>query len=279
MLLKDESKIIDLKPHIIALWPFYAFFIYYILISAYILLNKKAIISWVNSTFLGGLEELGVSLVFMIIWWGILIIPAAIFSIMRIAWKWLILYFLLASFGTYTVSSLSVNSDYLFMMTIGLGILGILLTEIYRRSHTYTLTNYRVIMRVGFPFGSERDVFYTRITDIIVQKGFLGKLFNFGNIIPITASGIGTGTDQAHVAIGLGGTIPKTEIKSGTAVSGGKIVTVPRGRESYILFGVPNPDNIRKIIIDFMQSGESAPYLGKVVDMLENLVERGNVKK
>ena len=275
-LLKNEKLLLRTKPHPFSFWPYYAFFLYYIVVSAYIILNKEDIIAWFQQSLLSSLGFFGVEVLFVIIWWAILIIPALIVSIIRISWRWLIFYVLVAVVGTYLMHKYGASPMDLYYATIGIAVIGMLLTDLYRRGHEYILTNFRIIATLGFLGMKSRDVFYSRITDVVFEQDFLGKIFNYGTIVPVTASGIGTGEDAAKVAIGVGGAreTPVATVGAGVAVEGEKTVTVARGRSAFILYGVPNPEEVRKMILENMAAKEAAPYLERTVELLEKLVEK-----
>lgn len=280
-LLEGERILRIESPHPLSFWPYYAFFLYYIIASVYVLHVKEKLIDWISSSFLAFLGNMGVEIITILIWWIILIVPAVIFSVLKISWRWLIIYTLIGVLGTYFMYRQGLSPFDLYYFTIAVAVLGIVLTDLYRRGHRYIITNIRIIAELGFLGLKVRDVFYTRITDVIMEQDILGKAFNYGSIIPITASGIGTGEDEAKVVIGSGGTsrLPTSTIGTGVAIEGGKTVTVARGRSSFILYGVPNPSEIRKIILNNIASKEPAPYLQKTVELLEKLVGEKEEKK
>ncbi len=57
----------------------------------------------------------------------------------------------------------------------------------YTRSHRFYLTNERIIIYKKFVSIAIRDVWFERITDFIVDQGPIGRIANYGNIVPITA--------------------------------------------------------------------------------------------
>ena len=214
-------------------------------------------------------------------WFGALVIPALIFSILQISWRWVIIYFLIGVLGTYLVLRLGWELFDLYYLTIGISIIGIFLAELYKRGHEYTIRNYRIIAHLGFLGAIERNIFYSKITEIFVDQGFLGKLFNFGSIIPITPSGIGTGEDAAKVTVGTGAAqgVGPSQIGVGVGVTGEKSVTVPRGRSAFILYGVPNPDEIKRIILENMKKAEPTTYLERTVELLEKIAKEEEEKE
>lgn len=271
-LLSNEKILAELKPHPLSFWPFYMFFLYYLVVSSLVIMYEERIICWLEDTFHLILSDVAIAVVFVVLWWIIVLLPAVIFSVLRIAWKWLIIYLLIAVIGTYALIKYNLPYDYLYYFVIGIGILGMMLTELYRRSFKYYLTNFRIITSVGFIFGKTRDVLYSKITDVTVEQGLLGKIFNFGSVFPITASGLGTGTDTSAVGVTIGA--KKKPIVGGVTIAGAKAVKVPRGRESYILYGVPKPHDVRQMILELMKGKEPSEYLKKIVSLLEEIVER-----
>ena len=126
---------------------------------------------------------------------------------------------------------------------------GIIGANLYRKSHKYFITNFRIITRFSGLFSTkERDLIYSKIDDMIIYQGILGRLFNFGTIIPISASGIGTGSDQVFMLTGMEQKLPiGPTIK--VSLGGGKSVTVPRAPSFYALYGVPEPDELKYFML------------------------------
>lgn len=58
-----------------------------------------------------------------------------------------------------------------------------------------------------------RELSYDKITDIAVRQDILGRLYNFGTIIPLTASGLGTST---HFVTDSSGRIVKSVVEPAT---------------------------------------------------------------
>ena len=44
---------------------------------------------------------------------------------------------------------------------------------------------------------NERQVRYNHIEDIIFKQSLFGRIFGFSTVVPVTGSGLGTGTDEA----------------------------------------------------------------------------------
>lgn len=72
------------------------------------------------------------------------------------------------------------------------GVILFIVIYFYARGHKYCITNKRIIISKTFITREIRELSYDKITDIAIKQGLLGRLFNFGTIIPLTASGLGT---------------------------------------------------------------------------------------
>ena len=279
-LLKDEKILEEVSPHPVSFWPYYVFFLYYIIIGGYMYSKYddllQSIVSFVGSGLIA-------SILLVALWWLILIIPAVIFALLQISSRWVILYTLIAVVGTYALYANKIALGQIWLITIGIGVLGCISTEFYRRAHKYIITNKRIVMGTYLGlFGTyERDILYSKIEDLVLRQGFLGKILNYGTIVPTTASGIGTGVDVAKAEAGVGVGAEKSRVGAGVgiAVGGERGVVTPRGRSWFILYGVPDPRRIYDLIITQMQEREPAQYLQKQVELLEKLVEKKEEKE
>ena len=95
------------------------------------------------------------------------------------------------SFGRWFIPSL----------TAVVGLIGLFSVDFYRRSFTYYLTDNRIVLQSSFLMNrSERQVRYNHIEDIKMEQGIFGTIFGFGTVLPLTGSGLGTGSDESMVA-------------------------------------------------------------------------------
>lgn len=272
ILLKGEKVLLETKPHPLSFLSLYVYFIYFIIVNGLILYYWDSFVSYISSSFIGALGSTFVIGSIGLIWWIVNIIPAFILSIVRISWRWVITYFIFALILSLLTIYHYISIQNMFHIMVALAVMGILLVDVYRRAHHYYITNYRIITYSGFMGTKVRDIFYNRITDVVLEQGFVGRVFNFGSVIPLTAAGIGTGRDTASVSVGVGGgeKTPIGELGGGIAVTGGKDVTVPRGRSSFILFGVPDPSKVRNVIVENMKNTIEAYKLDRIIDILED---------
>ena len=88
-------------------------------------------------------------------------------------------------------------------LTTVVGLVGLFSVDFYRRSFTYYLTDNRIVLQSSFLMNrSERQVRYNHIEDIKTEQGIFGTIFGYGTVLPLTGSGLGTGTDESMVVEG-----------------------------------------------------------------------------
>lgn len=149
--------------------------------------------------------------------------------------------------------SLSRHDSILFLtlLTASSGFVALLVAEVYRRAYRYYITNLRIAMIRKFLTYNELYLRYENIVDVDVHVSVLGRIFSFGNILPITAAGVGTG-----------------ENVSGKEFSGGSIsvrgTDVPRALPSECFYGVKHPFAIRNTIAEYVTKSSSSYELKQI---------------
>jgi uncharacterized membrane protein YdbT with pleckstrin-like domain len=141
----------------------------------------------------------------------------------------------LAFFRSYSLGFiflLLVIIPYLGVFFLILGLIIIVLTYFYQKAHKYWITNKRIIIVKTFLWRDVREIAYNNIVDLVVQQGIFGRIFNFGTITPITASGLGTGSRFS------------TDSKGGLIKS---TVTV-EVQTQYALYGIRRPLEAKELI-------------------------------
>ena len=142
-------------------------------------------------------------------------------------------------------------------LLIAVGLCGVVGCEVYRRGHRYFLTTHRIVARFGAVKVSERITLYSKIDDLILQQGLLGKFFNFGTVIPITSSGLGMGQDLAIAGAQMGGGAGgRAGVAAGLFAAGGKAQNVPRELSIYVLYKIKDPQKARDLILEEMHARE-----------------------
>ena len=88
----------------------------------------------------------------------------------------------------------------------------------------------------------------------MLARNFWGRLFQYGTVIPITASGLGLGSTESSVHVGVGGSAGLLAGK----LEGGMARATNQAAETYeyALYCVPSPDHAYKIILEGMQRKE-----------------------
>jgi membrane protein YdbS with pleckstrin-like domain len=140
------------------------------------------------------------------------------------------------------------------MMLIVVGAIGAIGVEVFRRGHRYYITSSRIVARFGMLRITERSTLYSKIDDLMLQKGVLGSIFNFGTVIPITSSGLGMGQDMAIAGAAAGA--GKGAVGAGLFAVGGKAKNVPRELSIYVLYRIKWPEEARDLILEEMAARE-----------------------
>jgi len=242
-----EELIRALRPHPLAFYRLYGIWVYLALVGVYFSSGPRIEVL-----------EMSPETSARVLWWLSILVPAVLIALFRINWRWLFALVIPGLLAFYLPSQPDYNA---FIENAGLvwfgnqnhiltvfGVLGVLGTEEHRRAHRYYITNWRLIMESGHLGVHRRTLLYRNINDLVVEQSFAGKVFNFGTIIPITASGLGLGDDfsMAGAALGMRGGM--------VGAGGGKAISTPRGRSHHLLEGVGHPEKVHDLIISLMHS-------------------------
>ncbi len=227
-LARGEELLIDSRPHPLAFAGLYV--IYGYVLSVGLLMWSGALSIQLPEIFPIKGE--------LLLLWLVLVVPLVIASIIKISWRWAFVSILLAAISTY----MSYNGYPPWIPEVAFGLAGILSVDFYRRGHRYYVTNRRIVMEKRFISVRKRELPISKINDVVVEIPILGRIFNFGTVIPLTASGLGVGEDLA-----LAGTSVKVN-RFEVGVAGGRSVNVPRARTFLALYGIPDPDRVSGII-------------------------------
>ena len=272
---EDEKVVASLKPHPLAFLDFYALFAYLVSIGAIFWIFESQIKAAISNIIP---IDWGVETVFLILWFACLVIPFLVVAVLKITWRWLFLSIGIGALGAALELYFKIVHS-LQIPSILIGIIGLALTDVYRRKFDFYITDQRILIELNFVSQKRREILYSKISDLVVEKGWLGSVFKYGSVIPITESGFGLGEDVSAVTVaGTGAPLPKGP-KITTAVSGGRTVSVPRGRSFYVLFGVRKPETVSDMISQLIHGYEEAPYLRKIAAGVETLVKKEEEKE
>jgi len=199
---------------------------------------------------------------FPILAWGlVLLLVGVIASLITIQWSIFFLFLGVFAGGLALMLSQGVLNEsgvFIPFYSVAISILGFLIVELYRRSHKYIISNFRIIFKGGIITKRERTLRYDKITDIDAKQGVLGQIFGFGTIIPISQSGFGLGSDKSFAAGGINVGTKKVGFLG--LFGGGKDVQTPRARSYYELHGVHPYKEVKKLVENLVQGHVITPY-------------------
>ncbi len=242
----------------------------------------------VHSQYWPGIENwlgAGTQIVALVIWWVVLLAGGVVASLLLVRWRIFFIYLGVLACGTVLMYWEGLQTDYIWFISIYsaiVSVMGFLLVDIYRRSHRYFITNFRLIFRGGILKKRERTLRYDGITDIESSQGILGRIFGFGTIIPITKSGFGLGEE---VTFAGGGLEAGKKIGGKVFAGGGKGIQTPMTRSYYELHGVKPYDDVKTLLENLIQESTMTVYQREQVelqkqmrDLLEKQSRGGNDK-
>ena len=158
-------------------------------------------------------------------------------------------------------------------ITAAVGLIGLLSVDAYRRSFTYYLTDNRIVLQSNFLMNrSERQVRYNHIEDIKMEQGIVGSILGYGTVLPLTGSGLGTGSDESMIIAGSGAEV----IGLGSiGLAGGSRSSSKRTRHNPkdCLYGVPNPSKVRDLVTENIQSDTGVEHLKNITELLSKQEE------
>lgn len=264
---QDERIVEQVKPHPIAFTDLYVIFSYLVIVNVLFYIYYRDVVNWLLTLPIIGWIPQAQGYLALTAWAIIIILPFLIVALMRVVWKWFILSVIAVILGAIFKVKLQIPEQ---APALIIGLIGLSLVEMYRKGHMYYITNQRIVTELKFITQKQRELSYSKLNELIVTKGIIGRLLNVGTIIPITATGIGLGGDVAAAGVGAAAKVKGIEVGGG--VMGGKTVIVPRGRSAYTLFGVKNPVKIKELISQYAWQQEETPILKKIAEDIEKLV-------
>jgi hypothetical protein len=209
------------------------------------------------------------------VWLSALFFSSVVVSVFRIEWKWIALMVGTGLVSLTLTAYLGLPPEATYHIASLLAILGVVFVDLFRRAHRFFVTDRRIVTEVRFGGHRRNELSFDKINNLVLEQGLLGRVFDFGTVIPATASGLGMGSDFAAITLGTQGSIGGLPLSG--SVSGGRSVQVPRVRSMYGLWGVPEPEKVQKLMSEQMHAYVEAPYLKKVTEQLDDL--RNTMKK
>lgn len=272
-LLRGEDLRAELTPHPLSFLDLHTPFIYLLGVGIGFAYLFNAVTGWVSfEDFLG--YSAGVTAIRFLIWALALTVFAIGASVILIRWTYLAVFGAFIAFALYlTIQApdIGANAFFLPVYSTVMAVLGMGLVDLYRRSHTYLVTDLRLILKAGIIRKRERTVRYENVTDLTTTQGVLGRIFGYGTIIPVTASGIGTGADEAFAGGGVGGTTEEGQVGGGLFAGGSRKVRVARARSHAQLTGVHPFRTVRVLVAQLLQESSMVHYAKEQRDLLAEM--------
>lgn len=123
-------------------------------------------------------------------------------SFVPFAWKGFLVVLLgLVVFGvSFLFSSAGSLLRYAALGLVGLGVLGMLIGVVRRNAFTYLITDSDVVVQRQLLRRSVRRIPFSSISDVQVSQSIVGRLANYGDLVPVTKSGYGLirGTERGE---------------------------------------------------------------------------------
>lgn len=260
----DEELMFYARPHPLAMLSLMLFWLFIAGLGVFYIVFHKDIVNYFSADLfkLGSLQFISNN-AYNIVWAASLLLPLVVMAVFRINFGYVIVLLLLIAarvliwwkaeevLGIKPVPHPHLEN----FLLIAAGIVGVAGVELFRRGHRYYVTTHRIVARFGNLSVSERYVLFSKIDDLMLQKSLIGRIFNFGTVIPITSSGIGMGQDLAIAGASAGG--GKGPVGAGLFAAGGKVKNVPRDLSIYVLYRVSRPEEARDMILEEMQCREN----------------------
>jgi len=140
-------------------------------------------------------------------------------------------------------------------------LLGLAITELMRRSYIYELKAGYVSLKSGIMRKRERIIPYAKISDVVVERGPLARIFGYGSIVLLTASGLGVANEGALAMV------IKGLRELGLSVGGFKSVRRVRYEPSNCLYGVRSPEKIKEFILNMITGSTNRAVEGRLLNV------------
>jgi hypothetical protein len=177
---------------------------------------------------------------------------------------WAFLWYYVLSFFLLILGLFLLKFSSWFILLVLIGTLCLVATYFYSGAFTYYLTNKRIVIYRKFITISTRQIQYDDLSDVVVEVGIIGRIVGFGNVIPVTKSGLGLGTTGWYAGTGYRGS-------SGPIVVGGPVSTTVRAvaTPSTCIYGVRDPFSVKDLIFKYQEEYAEAPYLKRIAEKVE----------
>ncbi|MFQ6012269.1 MAG: PH domain-containing protein [Thermoplasmata archaeon] len=274
-LLRNEEIRAELQPHPLSFLSFHAPFLYLFALGLGMGYLFNAVSGWVSfEDFLGYIP--GIVAVRFVIWTVALLVFGIAVSVLTIRWSVFGTYVVLIALALYITlqtPEVGANPFFLPLFSVVLALGGLAMIDLYRRTHTYVITDLRLILRAGILTKSERSILFENVTDLETKQGILARIFRYGHIIPVTASGLGTGAEEAFAGGGVGAQNAQGNVGGGLFAGGARGVRVARATSYAKLHGVFPFRQVKMLLHHLLQEHSTIYYAKEQRDILRDMRE------
>jgi len=146
-----------------------------------------------------------------------------------------------------------------------------LLTEVYRRSITYTITDLGVHFEGGMLRRQRHFMPYSQIGRFVMEQSIIGKILNYGTIIPVGTAE--WGSEYYFRGGGIGMTAERTRELGGGVFYARALKEVSRDPLKCI-YGVNNPKQLYEMLVKYAALPlkaelEQVKYLKRLVEKID----------
>jgi len=262
-LVAGETVIVETKPFFLSFFSFYVPGLYLFAVSLYALIRRAYILQHIPESFRA---ETGL-VSFYFVLGLVILVPAIGYSFAKLNLRWAIsgaLALILAVTVKHKLLdqpwSVQADSHWLLqnaelLILALLGLFSVLSNELYRQSHRYLITTARIETSAGIFSRKQRVLPMSKINDLSEDQNWLGKIFGYGTLVPLTASGLGMGSDFAALA-GSTSTkwfgLPTISLH----LAGGHSIQVPKSRTHEALFGIHRSNKVLNEVMKILAGRE-----------------------
>jgi len=262
-LLGNEKVLKEARPTV---WGFageFAVWMFFIALTVTFYLRPPAL----EARICGFFGDMNCTAAVYLVWSAAMVVSAAVFSLTRVSLKYLAYAaVVVVAPVAYRIAGGREELWTGYALAILFAASAIIGVEVHRRAHRYIITDRRIIIQYKGPTSTRRrDLVYERIQEFILTRPLLGRIFGFGHIYPVTASGIGTGEDAVLLGVGGG------RRGIGGFLARKKGIRTARAYSYMALYAIPEPEETYELLVKLLGASESAPYLRELVKDMKKL--------
>ena len=246
-LLSDEHVRLRLTPHLMTQIKEYPLWIWILILSILSIINPKMVFVYGDLLFETQIYVNNVyhylnSIHFLLPFYLLVLIPAFTQALLRLEWRPFITFLMISSILIIFCHFFKPVDNLAYQLGIWISVIMLCHKEYQRVSTQYILTNRRLVLNHQGHGQTTRSLFLSNIQDVILKTSIIGNFLDYGTVVPLTASGIGTGqstsTAAVHTAlgsrvrIGLGGAESKGQTTANSSPEYA-LVCIPKARQAY----------------------------------------------